>query len=121
MGDEALSGGKGVAGECELIDSWRTIDVGDWPTDETDCRCGKLFVLVASWSLVADRAMSSIWRNEGNCWPGEPASRAGDGACKAGSVSVGSPLDCGMVSWRRPREVSGLVSWECPFVRPGGC
>jgi hypothetical protein len=77
MGDDAfsdealkeapLSEVKGVAGECELMDSWRTLDVGDCPTEDTDCRWEKLLALFASWSLDAERAISSMCLKEGNC------------------------------------------------------
>lgn len=65
--DEALSEVKGVAGECELMDNCRTLDVGDCPTEDTDCRWEKLLALFASWSLDAERAISSMCLKEGNC------------------------------------------------------
>ena len=67
LNEAALSEVKGVAGECELMDNCRTLDVGDCPTDDTDCRCEKLFALFASWSLDAERAISSMCLKEGNC------------------------------------------------------
>jgi hypothetical protein len=55
-GDEAWKGGKGEAGECELMDNDRMIDDGDCPVEETDWRCWKMFT---SDSFDTDRTISS--------------------------------------------------------------
>lgn len=38
MGDDALSKAMGVEVECELMDNCRTMEVGDCPTEDMDCR-----------------------------------------------------------------------------------
>jgi hypothetical protein len=79
LGDEALSGGNGVPGECELIDSCRTIALGDCPDEDNDGRW-KPSGLVGSSLIEAERGRSpTICEIEGSWWEfGEATSLGGD-------------------------------------------
>jgi hypothetical protein len=88
IGDEALKGGIGDAGVWELIDIWRTRDVGDAVMDDMDWRWTRPFVRASSL-IDAERGRSGIiCEMDGiRCSePGDAASFIGESGCIIGSL-----------------------------------